>query len=38
VEVMELALEAGGEDYNVYVPIMKALGALGKPTEHANIL
>jgi serine/threonine protein kinase len=38
VEVMELALEAGGEDYNVYVPIMNALGALGKPTEHANIL
>jgi non-specific serine/threonine protein kinase len=35
---MELALEAGGEDYNVYVPIMNALGALGKPTEHANIL
>ena len=30
VDVMDIALEASGEDYNVYVPIMNALGALGK--------
>src|SRR5580704_1314148 len=30
IDVMETALEAGGEDYNVYVPIINALGALGK--------
>ena len=30
VDVMEVALEASGEDYNVYVPIGNALGALGK--------
>jgi serine/threonine protein kinase len=37
VEVTELALEASGEDYNVYVPIMNALRSLAKPTQHANI-
>jgi non-specific serine/threonine protein kinase len=30
VETMDAALEAAGEDYNVYVPIQNALGALGK--------
>jgi serine/threonine protein kinase/Tfp pilus assembly protein PilF len=37
VDVTELALEASGEDYNVYVPIMNALRSLGKPKQHANI-
>ena len=30
LDVMEAALEASGEDYNVYVPIANSLGALGK--------
>ena len=29
-DVAEKAMEAGGQDYNVFVPIMNALGALGK--------
>src|SRR5262249_36632965 len=28
----------GGEDYNVYVPIANALGALGKRDEYRNLL
>jgi non-specific serine/threonine protein kinase len=38
VEVMESALEVSGEDYNVYVPIVNALGALGKKEAHRNLL
>jgi tetratricopeptide (TPR) repeat protein len=38
VDVMEAALEVGGEDYNVYVPIANALGALGKRDEYRNLL
>jgi tetratricopeptide (TPR) repeat protein len=38
VDVMEAALEVGGEDYNVYVPIANALGALGKREEYRNLL
>jgi non-specific serine/threonine protein kinase len=30
VDAAEAALEAAGTDYNVYVPVMNALGALGK--------
>jgi serine/threonine protein kinase len=37
-DVMEIALEASGEDYNVYVPIMNALNALGKSEVNKNIL
>jgi serine/threonine protein kinase/tetratricopeptide (TPR) repeat protein len=33
----EPALEASGEDYNVYVPILNALGALGKEEIRRNI-
>jgi non-specific serine/threonine protein kinase len=29
-DIAEAAMKAGGEDYNVYVPIYNALGALGK--------
>jgi serine/threonine protein kinase/Flp pilus assembly protein TadD len=36
-EVAEVALEASGEDYNVYVPIMNALGALGKKEIRKNV-
>jgi serine/threonine protein kinase/tetratricopeptide (TPR) repeat protein len=35
---VETALEASGEDYNVYVPIINALGALGKEELRRNVL
>jgi serine/threonine protein kinase/tetratricopeptide (TPR) repeat protein len=38
VDVMETALEASGEDYNVYVPIANSLGALGKRESYLNLL
>src|SRR6202790_4132565 len=38
MSVMETALEVSGEDYNVYVPIMNALNALGKYEVNKNIL
>jgi len=38
VDVMESALEVSGEDYNAYVPIANALGALGKKDAHRNLL
>jgi non-specific serine/threonine protein kinase len=38
VEVAEAAVEASGEDYNVYVPINNALGALGKEEAARNWL
>jgi tetratricopeptide (TPR) repeat protein len=38
VDVMDAALEVGGEDYNVYVPIATALGAMGKKDEYRNLL
>jgi serine/threonine protein kinase/tetratricopeptide (TPR) repeat protein len=37
-DVMEIALEASGEDYNVYVPIANSLGALGKREAYQNLL
>jgi serine/threonine protein kinase/tetratricopeptide (TPR) repeat protein len=37
-DIMDIAIEASGEDYNVYVPIMNALNALGKPGANRNIL
>jgi len=33
----EEAIEAAGSDYNVYVPIMNALGALGKADATRNV-
>jgi serine/threonine protein kinase/tetratricopeptide (TPR) repeat protein len=36
--VMDVALEVSGEDYNVYVPISNALGSLGKKGEYHNLL
>src|ERR1700757_406681 len=38
INVMETALEVSGEDYNVYVPIVNSLGALGKKDAHRNLL
>ena len=35
--IAEAALDASGEDYNVYVPIMNALGALGKDETVRNL-
>ena len=32
---MEAAIEASGEDYNVYVPIMNSLGAIGETAAKA---
>jgi len=36
-DLVETALEASGEDYNVYVPIMNSLGALGKDEIRKNV-
>ena len=33
----EEAIEAAGTDYNVYIPIMNALGALGKPDATRDV-
>jgi tetratricopeptide (TPR) repeat protein len=35
-DIAEAAIEASGEDYNVYVPIMNSLGALGKTEALKN--
>jgi len=37
VDVAEAAIEASGEDYNVYVPIVNALGAMGKEEAKRNM-
>ena len=37
-DLFETALEASGEDYNVYVPVMNSLGALGKEEIRRNVL
>ncbi len=37
-DISETALEASGEDYNVYVPVMNSLGALGKNEVRRNVL
>jgi len=36
-DIAEEAIAASGEDYNVYVPIMNALGALGKEDALRNL-
>jgi len=38
VDVAEAAIEASGEDYNVYVPIVNAYGAMGKEEAKRNML
>jgi serine/threonine protein kinase/Tfp pilus assembly protein PilF len=37
VDVADAAIEASGEDYNVYVPIMNSLGAMGKEEARRNM-
>jgi non-specific serine/threonine protein kinase len=37
LDVAEVAVEASGEDYNVYVPIINSLGAMGKPEAMRNM-
>jgi serine/threonine protein kinase/Tfp pilus assembly protein PilF len=37
VDIAESAIEASGEDYNVHVPIMNALGAMGKTEARRNM-
>jgi len=37
-DVLETALAVSGEDYNVYVPIINSLGALGKEELRKNVL
>ncbi len=36
IDVMEVAIAASGEDYNVHIPIGNALGALGKVEARKN--
>ncbi|MFZ3211799.1 MAG: protein kinase [Terriglobales bacterium] len=37
LDVAEVAIEASGEDYNVYVPIVNSLGAMGKEEAKRNM-
>ncbi|MGA7886611.1 MAG: protein kinase [Acidobacteriaceae bacterium] len=38
LDVAETAIEASGEDYNVYVPIVNSMGALGKKEGEGNMI
>jgi serine/threonine protein kinase/Tfp pilus assembly protein PilF len=38
IAIAEEGIGASGEDYNVYVPIMNALGALGKSEARRNLI
>jgi len=38
LDVAEAAIEASGEDYNVYVPIVNSLGAMGKEEAKRNMI
>lgn len=37
LDVAEAAIEASGEDYNVYVPILNSFGAMGKEEARRNM-
>jgi serine/threonine protein kinase len=37
VDVAESAIEASGEDYNVYVPVLNSLGSMGKEEAKRNM-
>jgi tetratricopeptide (TPR) repeat protein len=37
VDIAETAIEASGEDYNVFVPILNSLGAMGKGEAKRNM-
>ncbi|HUB29213.1 MAG TPA: protein kinase [Terracidiphilus sp.] len=36
VDIAEAAVDAGGDDYNIYIPITNSLGALGKEESLRN--
>ena len=36
-EITEAAIEASGDDYNIYVPLLNALSALGKKDRYATL-
>ncbi|MGC2636758.1 MAG: protein kinase [Acidobacteriaceae bacterium] len=38
VDVAEVAIEASGEDYNVYIPIINSMGALGKKEAVSHMI
>jgi serine/threonine protein kinase/tetratricopeptide (TPR) repeat protein len=38
LDVAEAAIEASGEDYNVYVPVLNSLGAMGKEEAKRNMI
>ena len=38
LDVAEIAIVASGEDYNVYVPIVNSMGALGKTEGVRNMV
>src|ERR1700722_3924690 len=38
VDVADAAIEASGEDYNVFVPIVNSLGAMGKEEARRNMV
>jgi serine/threonine protein kinase/Tfp pilus assembly protein PilF len=38
LDISETAIEASGEDYNVYVPIVNAFGAIGKHEAARNMI
>ncbi len=38
MDVAEVAIEASGEDYNVYIPIVNSMGALGKKEAVRNMI
>src|ERR1700756_1558468 len=38
LDIAETAVEASGEDYNVYVPIVNAFGAIGKHEAARNMI
>ena len=37
VDIADTAIEASGEDYNVYVPVMNSMGAMGKEEAKRNM-
>jgi non-specific serine/threonine protein kinase len=38
VDMAESAIAAAGEDYNIYVPVINALGAMGKEDAARNVI
>ncbi len=38
LDVADAAIEASGEDYNVYVPILNSLGVVGSPDSYSEMV